>query len=302
MCRPPIALFVYNRPRHTRQTVVALSKNEGSAESELFIYSDGPRKPGDEGAILEVREYLLSVDGFKSVTIVERDRNLGLACSIITGVTEMLERFEKVIVLEDDMVTSPYFLRFMNDALRNYADDDHVGSIQGYQLPLGVTLQETYFLRYVGCWGWGTWRRAWELFEPDGRRLIEKFQSKKERLEFDVDGSYPFFEMLERQSAGELDSWAIRWHASLFLAEKLSLYPSRSLVCNTGHDGSGVHCNCSSHFEVLLADMPVPVGHEKPIESSDALKALTNYFRTIHRGLIKQIVQTARQLFHKMGF
>src|ERR1700722_7276651 len=164
----PIALFAYNRLQHTRQTVDALRSNDLAANSDLHIYCDGARNATSIPAVRAVREFLRTVDGFRSVAIVERDSNLGLANSIITGVTEVCARHGRVIVMEDDLQTSPRFLQYMNGALDLYADVPRVGSIHGYWYPVAQPCPKTFFLRGASCWGWATWSRAWNLFEPDG--------------------------------------------------------------------------------------------------------------------------------------
>lgn len=152
----PIILFVYNRLWHTKQTVEALQKNDLASESELFIFSDGP-KPGAEEKVKEVREYLKTITGFRKVTIIERDTNWGLANNIIDGVTKIVNEYGKVIVLEDDLVTSPGFLTYMNEGLKIYADEEQVASIHGYIYPLKhpERLPETFFIRGADCWGGG---------------------------------------------------------------------------------------------------------------------------------------------------
>lgn len=297
MNRPPIAFFVYNRLHHTKRAIEALQLNHGACESTLYIFSDGSKNDVDAEGVAAVRNYARSVQGFKQVILVERERNLGLATSLVSGINEVLGMHNSIIVLEDDLVTSPYFLKFMTDSLNLYADNPVVASVQGYLPPLGVKLPETFFLRYVGCWGWGTWRRGWDHFEPDSAQLLSKLKKKRLSHEFDV-GGYPFTRMLARQNEGKIDSWAIRWHASLFLANLLSLYPGESLVQNIGHDGSGVHCNQSSHFAVPLADMAVSVGERIPMHNIDAHGALEAYFRKIHPSFTKKAFQVAKKLIN----
>lgn len=159
----PIALFVYNRPMHTRQTVEALLANELAAESDLIIFADGAKSGKDADAVQEVREYIHSISGFKSIKINEQDTNQGLANSVIAGVTEVVNESGRIIVLEDDMVTSPYFLNYMNDSLEMYKDEDKVISIHGYMYPVKEKLPETFFLQGADCWGWATWKRGYYL-------------------------------------------------------------------------------------------------------------------------------------------
>ena len=287
MIRPPIALFVFNRLVHTIHTIEALQKNHGARESTLYIYSDGPRSDADAEGVAEVRSYVKAVTGFADVILVERERNLGLACSLISGIDEVLDAHESIIVLEDDLITSPHFLQFMYDALRCYEHEEQVVAIHGYSFPLGIPLPDTFFVRYTGCWGWGTWRRGWDLFETDGKKLLEQLQRLQITKSFDKNGSYPFTRMLEDQVSGKVDSWAIRWHAATFLKNKLTLYPGVSMVKNIGHDGSGVHCGKSTFYDVGLTDegvnvYPIPVREDMRVAGS-----LEAYNRRGHSGVVR---------------
>ena len=240
MSTAPIALFAYNRPDHVRRTVEALQRNAGAVTSDLHVFSDAPRNPAAAEGVALVRDYIRRIDGFGTVEIVERERNLGLARSIVDGVTRLCHARGKVIVVEDDLITSPSFLGFMNDALAFYEGDSRVISIHGYCYPI-ADLPETFFLRGADCWGWATWKRGWDLFEPDGRKLLIELRRRSLTDDFDFDGSYPYTRMLEDQTHGKNESWAIRWYASAFLLNKLTLYPGSSLVQNIGADGSGIH-------------------------------------------------------------
>jgi len=248
----PIVLFVYNRPWHTQQTVEALQKNELAKESELFIYSDAAKNEDAEAKVNEVREYIKNIDGFKKVTIVEREKNWGLANSIIDGVTKIVNQYGKIIVLEDDLVTSPYFLKFMNEALEIYKDEEKVASIHGYIYPIDG-LPETFFIKGADCWGWATWKDRWDIFERDGQKLLSELQLKKLEREADFNGSYAFTQMLKDQIDGKNNSWAIRWYMSAFLKDMLTLYPGQSHVQNIGFDTEGTHCtNKTSVFRIKL--------------------------------------------------
>ncbi|GDX93754.1 glycosyl transferase [Planctomycetia bacterium] len=255
----PIVLFVYCRPQHTRSTIQSLLQNAESAESELIIYSDAPRTAATAPQVQQVREYCRGLQGFKAVRVIESQRNLGLAGSIIRGVTEALEQYQQVIVLEDDLVLSPWFLRYMNAGLETYRDDELVASIHGYCYPVRQPLPATFFLRGADCWGWGVWRRSWQLFQADGAVLLQQLESRKLTHEFDLGGAMGFTQMLRDQIAGRNDSWAVRWHASCFLAGRLTLYPGSSLVCNAGLDGSGVHCGPDESLVAAVARSPVEV-------------------------------------------
>ncbi len=287
MAIAPIALFVYNRPWHTQQTVEALQKNEYAETSELFVFSDGPQSDKDRENVNTVREYLKSVTGFKKVIIVERDKNSGLAQSVISGVTEIVNRYGRIIVLEDDMTTSPYFLRFMNEALEFYNDEEKVISVHGYIYPVKAKLPETFFLKGADCWGWATWKRGWDIFEPHGRKLLDELRTRELTRRFDFDGAYGYTKMLEDQVNGKNDSWAVRWYASAFLRDKLTLYPGKSLICNIGTDASGTHCENSGLFETEISREPVRIGHIPIEENTDARAAIKEYFHSSSPSLVR---------------
>jgi len=239
----PIALFAYNRPTHMRRAVESLLSNELAPTSDLYIFSDGPRNSAQEPAIADVRRYANSVSGFRSVTVVERATNLGLANSIIDGTTRLTKEFDRVIVVEDDLVVSPRFLEYMNRALERYQDDDSAMQVSGYMFPVDIGAEaDAFFMPFTTSWGWATWERAWRHFDPDMREFDALSSNRQLRDRFNLGGAYDYFGMLERQRGGSIDSWAIRWYLSVFMRDGLTLYPARTLVRNIGFDGSGTHC------------------------------------------------------------
>ena len=221
----PIVLFVYNRPKHTKATIEALLKNEEAQYINLIIYSDAAKNERAIKGVFETREYIKTIKGFKSLTIIEREKNWGLAKSIIDGVTHNVNKYGTIIVLEDDLVTSPYFLKYMNEALHKYKDEDSIVCIHGYVYPTKKKLPETFFIKGADCWGWATWKRGWDLFNPSAENLLKEIEEKKLQKKFDFNFTYPYVQMLKDQINGKCDSWAIRWLASAFLKDKLTLYP-----------------------------------------------------------------------------
>lgn len=243
MTTAPVALFVYNRPWHTRKTVEALLINDGAADTPLYVFSDGPRNEAASPAVAQVRSYIRELAGFRSITVVERESNYGLARSIIDGVSMLCEKFGSVIVIEDDLVLAPVFLRYLNASLERYRDQSQVMQISGYMFPVEVGADtDSFFLPFTTSWGWGTWARAWRDFDPNMSGLGKLSADKHLREQFNLGGAYDYYGMLQKQLRGEVDSWAIRWYLSVFMKRGLTLYPARTLVRNIGFDGSGTHC------------------------------------------------------------
>ncbi len=254
----PIVLFVYNRLDITQQTVEALSNNVYAAESDLIIFSDGPKNNVDERKVTGVRNYVKNITGFKTVTISYRDNNLGLANSITAGVTEIVNKYGKIIVLEDDLITSHYFLKFMNEGLNKFEDNEEVASINGYILPI-TGLPEIFFLKYADCLGWATWQRAWRLFERDVCKLLVNIRNRKSLGEFNFGFTYPYFDMLRGQAIGQNDSWAVKWYASVFVNNRVSLFPGKSLVFHNGKGLTATNAGNLDWLDVKLSNDPIDI-------------------------------------------
>ena len=285
----PIVLFVYNRSWHTEQTINALKLNFLAADSDLFIFSDGPKNEEDRNSVEKVREYLKTINGFKSINIIERKENIGLGKSIIIGVTEIINKYGKIIVLEDDIITSRFFLEYLNNGLNLYENDNDVASIHAYVYPTKEKLPETFFLKGADCQGWATWSRAWKLFEENGEILLDQLLQKRLEKEFNFSNSYPYIKMLKNQVAKKNNSWAIRWYASTFLKNKYTLYPGKSLIFNIGFDGSGTNCGKGSYFNKTDNIYDVDINIEK-IEVEDnylARKAFIRYFKKQNNYFLK---------------
>ena len=284
MTYAPIALFTYNRADHTRKAVESLLQNAEAKDSDLFIFSDGPKNEKTVRGVADNREYIHTVTGFKTVTIVEREKNWGLANSLIAGITDVINKYGRVIVVEDDLILSPYFLKFMNDGLEKYKDDDRVGTITGFVPPIEEKLPETFFLTYFQCWGWATWKRAWDLLETDARPLLKGLRFKRKK--FDVGGGVCNYGNLYCQKVGLVDSWYLRYYASLFLKGKLSLYPGRSVATNEGLDGSGTHCGAElkRSFEAHNSQTPIKVNDVEVIENLQVFRIFKKYFLSKQSG------------------
>lgn len=274
----PIALFVYNRPQHTLQTLEFLKRNELAPESKLYIFSDGAKTPQDEAKVAEVRKIIHAVTGFQSVEVIERTENAGLANSIIAGVSKLVQAYGQVIVYEDDLISSPQTLRYFNNALDHYREIDQVMHIGSYMFPIQTAgLPETFFFRAATSWGWATWDRAWKHFEPDIDILLSQFDEQK-KTAFAIDNTMNYWKQMQEFKTGKNNSWAIRWYASIFLRNGLTLNPSKSLVRNIGHDGSGVHSGINDIYNVAVNQEPVNQFPEVLEEHPQAYEALKHYF------------------------
>ncbi len=302
MNHAPILLFAYNRPTHLRNTLDALKRNVGASDSQLFVYSDAARTADDQDAVDEVRRMLRNVDGFKTVEVVERKENWGLARNVIDGVGTIVERFGRVIVLEDDLVTAPGFLAFMNNALETYKDEPRVGHIQACDFTKDASLPDTFLIKWTGSWGWATWKRAWAHFNPDGKALLKELEDRKLTYRFDFNGRYGYTRMLRRQIEGKNNSWAIRWNASLFLSDILSLNVGRSLVQNEGFDGSGTNCGGGGLYASDLYMGELPVEKITPIEENESARmAYVRYYARTNSFFAKAIRRIKRTLRGDFG-
>jgi hypothetical protein len=277
--------------------ISSLQQNTLAVQSPLFIYSDAAKDGGSRVPVGETRKFIRTVTGFESITIVEREKNWGLAKSIIGGVTTQVNRFGRVIVLEDDLIVAPHFLQFMNDALEAYKDDPKVGHIQACDFTQDSALPDTFLIKWAGSWGWATWDRAWKHFNPDGKALLRELEARKLTRIFDFNGAYRFTRMLRRQIEGKNNSWAIRWNASLFLKDILSLNVGRPLVQNTGFDGSGTNCGGGGLYSSDLFMARLSVTKINPItEDLVARLSFEKYYRRTNSFTAKAIRRIKRTL------
>jgi hypothetical protein len=277
-------------------------KNSLASESHLFIYADGSKDSTQQEAVNEVRNYIRTIKGFKQITLMERSENWGLARNIIDGVTTQVNRYGKVIVLEDDLVVAPYFLQFMNDALEVYKNEPRVGHIQACDFTQDSSLPATFLIKWTGSWGWATWDRAWKHFNPNGNELLQELEERKLTHVFDFNGKYGFTRMLRRQIEGKNNSWAIRWNASLFLKDILSLNVGRSLVQNEGFDGSGTNCGGGGLYASHLYLQPLFITPISPIEENkEARQAFIRYYARTNSFWAKAIRRIKRTLKGDFG-
>ncbi len=278
----PVAVFAFNRPNHLERLLDSLIRNKSHIkDTPVYLFIDGPRNLSDEKLVNDVSEIAKRKSKSINLEINRSEINMGLSNSIITGINKVLEVHERIIVLEDDLITNSEFLSFCNRALDLYENNLSVGSIQGYSENVRLNENsETYFQRGADCWGWATWKSRWDNVEWDGEKLLKNLKEHKLEKIFDYNGAFPYTGMLARQTRGEVDSWAIRWHASMFLDHKLSLYPVVTLIENTGRDGSGTHGGSTDFRWRTPVDHAPKLGGIEIAESKEARKKLERIYRS----------------------
>ena len=296
----PIALFVHRRPSHTQQTLQALARNEGAHLSPLYVFADGARSSEEAAAVAETREVVRHAEGFASVHVTERSVNMGLAQSLIEGIDDVLRRHGRVIVIEDDIVTAPYFLRFVNACLEHYAEQPKVMHISGYNLPIRAQgLPEVALTRWAGSWGWATWSRAWKRPDRDARAIMARF-TREQRAQFDLDcQGTDFWYQLEANRDGLMRTWAVFWYAHVFLSGGLCAIPRTSLVRNIGHDGSGVHSKATHRYDSALQQEPVLDVSTELFENPLMLARIQAYYRAHRPSRWRMLARKANRWLHR---
>lgn len=296
----PVVLFVYNRPEHTKKTLDALAANKYASQTDLIVYSDAAKNLSAEESVRQVRQIISQYASlFANVSIVEREINCGLAKNIIEGVTQVINQYDQVIVLEDDIVTSPSFLEFMNSALSKYKNSEQVWHISGWNYPIDSDgLSETFFWRTMNCWGWATWADRWQHFTKDPQRLVQSW-SKDEIKRFNLDGKYNFWSQVTANAQGKLNTWAIFWYATIFKHHGLCLNPVQSYVANIGHDGSGENCGTADPYQVQLSAKNVTYWSDTITENPQAVSRIKAFYQSITPPLYRRALGKLKRILVK---
>ncbi len=309
----PVVLFVYNRPEHTKKTIEALKRNIGAKQTELYIFCDQAKDESVRQRVDLTRQYVHTITGFKEIHIVERDENWGLARSIISGTTEVVNTHGRIIVLEDDLITSPFFLQYMNTALEKYQDAKQVFSVTGYShFPNGnEALPQSYFLKVFSSWSWATWADRWALFDENALGWEKTKTDPELAKQFDYEGCFYNCQMLKAQMEDHtINSWAIRAYWTQFKYDMVTLFPNQRLVENEGFDGTGVHCNDKADYlEGKLAggqitEFPEKI-EEKALSRQELIRFIAAKKRAYKRTRIRYYaghpVQALKKIKEKMG-
>jgi hypothetical protein len=227
--------------------------------------------------------------------VVERKENMGLANSVIAGVSRLVKDYKQVIVMEDDLITSPYTLTYFNEALDRYRNEDQVMHIGAYMYPLKENnIPESFFYRAATSWGWATWDRAWQHFEPNIDTLMAQFDAKK-RSAFSIEHKMNFWKQMQDFKKGKNNSWAIRWYASIFLKGGLTLNPAQSLVNNIGHDGTGIHSGINDIYNVIINPKPISDYPVEIKENKAAYETIREFLSTRKGNLWERLKRYLKQ-------
>ncbi len=279
----PILLFTYNRVEHTRKTLDALCSNPLAGESELIVVSDAPRIQEHVEGVEVVRNLIRSKVWCKNTTLLCMERNMGMNENFLVNITEVVEKYGKVIVLEDDICTSPQFLNFMNDALDVYEQEERVMHVSGFVFDISNrNLPNSFFIGAPSTWGWATWKDRWQKLNRNAKELFEIAQKNNLYSSMTLDRSCPdFWNQLEENALGVHNDWDIKWFSSVVINNGLCLYPKHSLVVNIGFDGTGTHFkNGEKGHTTVFSKIQLRI-EKMPIEESlIAKRSFVKYFKS----------------------
>ena len=252
-----VIIFTYNRLLELQTTISALKQNYLSDKVNLVIFSDGPKTEKDYKNVKKVREFIKEIKGFKSLEVIERKKNFGLARNIIEGVTKVINVYNNVIVLEDDLVTSKNFLCYMKNALNFYEEKKEIFSISGYSMPLKSLKNypyDTYLFYRPSSWGWATWKDRWNSIDWEIKDFNDFIKNKKLQKDFNK-GGVDLTRMLKNYFEGKNNSWAIRWTYNMWKQGKYCVYPTKSKIQNIGFGENATHCKGINIYKTLLDDI-----------------------------------------------
>jgi hypothetical protein len=296
----PVLLFVYARPSETEKTIEALSKNYLAKDSDLFVFSDGPKNDNLIKAVNNVRHLIKAFSGFKNITIIEREKNYGLAKSIISGVSEVMINYDKVIVVEEDLISSLNFLDFLNSSLIKYENNKKVFSVTGYTYQLGVPNGykfDNYFTQRCESLGWGTWKDRWIKADWDVTDFKSFIKDKSELKKFDNVGA-DLIGMLLKQRLGKLDSWAVRWCYAHFRNNSYCSYPIKSKIVHIGEGGEATHVK----KEVKILDTEIDIELKRKFEFADQAFLEPEIIKQYSKMFRKTIVKRFRNKIYKYKY
>ena len=293
--RAPVAVFAYNRPDKLTAMMTSLRACRGFSDSPVTIFVDGPKQPRDEPSVNAVRAFVRAL-GLPNVSWSFQKGNRGLRRSIYAGVSELIDEYGNVIVLEDDLILSPGALDFFNEGLHRYQSDERVWSIAGYtyDAPQIRNLSTTFALPFAHPWGWATWARAWDRFQLDNRPARHQLDSHSFKSAFDMNGLYPFTALLRNSIEGSVDSWFIHWYYTVFQNGGLSIFPSRRVVDNFGHS-QGSHGGSWNPYDRLVTRPEMLDGMPQFSDERGIDYAALDALRACHELRVQRLIARAGQ-------
>ncbi len=287
----PLGIPVYNRLDHTKKMINSLLQNELASMTEVYFFCDNYKNEKDKKLIEDVRSFIFSITGFKKKSIILRQINYGLYRNTIEGINSILEKHEKFIWLEDDIVVSEFFLNFMNESLNYYENEDKVMSITGYAYPIKrLDIKESVVLtRLMQCWSWGSWKKKWKYFRKD-KEMLSAF-NKQMINDFNFDGTNPnLWKQVQWNFNGKINTWAIFWYASIFLKKGLCVIPIEAYAINIGHDGSGHHTQSNNYFDNKISKNKKFVFTSDITENKIYFNRLKEFFVSIQPTFYEKII------------
>lgn len=299
----PIIILTYSRPEHFNRVLLSLEQNEDFRNSTLYIFCDGEKQDESEHVkknIAKVRDIAKSKQWTNDVRLNFAVNNRGLKKSVINAVSEVLKHHGRAIVLEDDIEVAPHFLKYMNEALEKYKDNEKVMHISAYQVTIdSADMPDSFFMRFMSCWGWATWERAWKKFDDDIDEIFKKFDDEMINR-INLDGAYNFWKQMIDNKEGKLNTWAIFWYSSIFMNNGLCLFPAKSLVKNIGLDGSGLHTGKTSAFDTDLSLYPIANYPDVIQENTLAYERFRNFYLNLSPPEYRNIFGKTRDFFENI--
>jgi hypothetical protein len=300
MPQSPLVIFAYNRPDHLASLLHSLKLEIGNEPRDLHVFVDGPKSEIDSIKVQQVVGLLENYSLiFPKLTIHKQNQNQGLSFSIQNGLSFIFSNYEAAIILEDDLIIGPGSISYFDRALKKYKEHELVASISGYQYIADMGVENALFLRGADCWGWATWKSRWDEVSFDSRELLQQIKRKSLVKEFDFQGAANFTELLKLNSVHRIDSWAVCWHASMFLLGKFTLYPPFSLISNIGGDGSGTHPS-SLDFQQDISNNQRTIVLPDSVQESSYFKLLMyNFYKEnyLQRGFWRRYLHRLRLLW-----
>lgn len=291
----PVCLFVWKRYDHLVRTLSALKSNYLARETELYVCSNAAISEEEKDSVEKIRSYVSAFEGMKKTTLICNEINKGISENLIKNVTKILKIYGKIIVLEDDMITSPNFLDFMNQALNFYQGFDNIQQIAGYCIPFDIkSTYDTYFIPRSCSWSWATWKDKWDRINwtPDKSQLLsvdwKRFCSAGEDMKV----------MLKALANGTLNTWDITSDYSIYMNHMLTVFPTKSFIFNIGMDGTGEHCPKTDRYnsELVQPDKREFVFDKEVAVNPKILRLYSKFYKLSWKSKIYNILSPIKPL------